>query len=71
MITERMHLQCTQIQTCGTDNLRGVKAPVEENHFNVNILPILVEKVLQEVRHRLIGDVPADHDVPGKKHKVT
>ena len=39
---------------------------MEENHLDVNVLPILVEEVLQEVRHRLIGDVATDHNVPGK-----
>ena len=62
-----MHLQC--IQTCGRDNIREWKSPVEENHFDINILSVLVQEVLQEVGHRLIGDVATDHDVPGKNTK--
>ena len=42
---------------------------MEENHFDVNIFSVLVQEVLQEVRHRLIGDVATDHDVPGKNTK--
>ena len=42
---------------------------MEENHLDVNVLPVLVEEVLQEVRHRLIGDVATDHNVPGKNTK--
>ena len=37
---------------------------MEENYFNVNILPILMEKILQEVGHRLIGNISTDNDVP-------
>ena len=47
----------------------GEASPVEENHLDVNVLPVLVEEVLQEVRHRLIGDVATDHNVPGKNTK--
>ena len=42
---------------------------MEENHFDVNIFSVLVQEVLQEVRHRLIGDVATDHDVPGENTK--
>ena len=37
---------------------------MEENHFNINILPILMEKVLQEVGHCLVGNISTDNDVP-------
>ena len=45
--------------------------PVQKNHLDVDILSVFVEKVFQKVRHRLIGDVSANHDVPDKKYLVT
>ena len=40
---------------------------MQKNHLDVDILSIFVEKVFQKVRHRLIGDVSANHDVPVQK----
>ena len=37
---------------------------MQENHLDVDVLPVLVEKVLEEVGDGLVGDVAADHDVP-------
>ena len=45
--------------------------PVQKNHLDVDILSVFVEKVFQKVRHRLIGDVSANHDVPAKKNSIT
>jgi hypothetical protein len=39
--------------------------PVKENDFDVDVFSILVKEILKEVRHWLVGDVPADDDVPG------
>jgi hypothetical protein len=36
---------------------------MQEHHLDVHVLTILVQKVLQEVRHRLVRDVTADDDV--------
>lgn len=38
--------------------------PVKKNHFNVDIFSILVQEILEKVRHRLVGDVSANDDVP-------
>lgn len=40
-----------------------VRAPVHDDEFDVNIFAILVQKVGHEVGHRLVGDVPTQHDV--------
>ena len=37
---------------------------MEKHDFDVNVLAVLVEKVLEKVRHRLVGDVTADDNVP-------
>ena len=44
--------------------------PVQKNHLDVDILSVFVKKVFQKVRHRLIGDVSTNHDVPAKKYSV-
>ncbi len=38
--------------------------PVQEDDLHVHVLPVLVQKVLEEVRDGLVGDVSADDDVP-------
>lgn len=38
--------------------------PVKEYNFDVNILTILVKKILEEVRHRLVGDMSTHDDMP-------
>ena len=40
---------------------------MQKNHLDIDILSIFVEKVFQKVRHRLIGDVSTNHDVPVQK----
>ena len=45
--------------------------PVQKNHLDVDILSVFVKKVFQKVRHRLIGDMSADDNVPAKKYSVT
>ena len=44
--------------------ISDLKRPVEENHFNVDILPVLMEKILQEVWHCLVWNVSTDNDMP-------
>ena len=41
--------------------------PVEEDNLNVDIFSIFVKKVFEEVRHRLVGDVTADNNMPVAK----
>lgn len=36
---------------------------MQENHLDVHILAILVQKILQEMRHGLVRYVSADDDV--------
>ena len=40
---------------------------MEEDNLNVDIFSIFVKEVFQEVRHRLVGDVTADNNVPEAK----
>ena len=40
---------------------------MEENHFDINIFSVFVQKVLQEVGHRLVGDVATNNNVPVSK----
>jgi hypothetical protein len=37
---------------------------VQEYYFNVDVFPVFVKEVLEEVGDGLVGDVSADHDVP-------
>jgi hypothetical protein len=37
---------------------------VQEHYFNVDVFPVFVKEVLEEVGDGLVGDVSADHDVP-------
>lgn len=37
--------------------------PMEKDHFDIDILPIFVEKVLQEMRHGLVRYVTAYHNM--------
>ena len=39
---------------------------MQEDNLHVHILPVLVEEVLEEVWHWLVGDVATHHNVPGK-----
>ena len=41
-----------------------LKIPVKEDNLYVQIVPVFVKEVLEEVRHRLIRDVTAHHNVP-------
>ena len=41
--------------------------PVEEDNLNVDVFSIFVKEVFEEVRHRLVGDVTADNNVPVAK----
>lgn len=38
--------------------------PVQKDDFDVNVFPVLVEEVLQEMRNRLVRDVAANDNVP-------
>lgn len=38
--------------------------PVQENNFDIHIFSVFMEKILKEVRHRFIGDVATNHNVP-------
>ena len=40
---------------------------MEENHFHVDIISILVQEVFQEDRHGLEGDVATDNNVPERR----
>ena len=42
-------------------------SPVEEDNFYIDILPVFMKEVLEEVGHRLVGDVATHDDVPGQK----
>lgn len=46
------------LETCKIDNL-----PMEKHNLDVHVLTILVQKVLQEMRHRLVRYVTANDDV--------
>jgi hypothetical protein len=37
---------------------------MKEDHFNVNIFAIFVQKILEEMWDGLVGDVPTYDDVP-------
>lgn len=37
---------------------------MEEDHFDVDVFAIFMKKVFEEVRDRLVGDVPTYDDVP-------
>lgn len=37
---------------------------MEKDNFNINILSIFVEKVLQEVGHWIVCDMSTNNDVP-------
>ena len=37
---------------------------MEKDNLNIDILPVLMEEVLEEVGHTLVGDVAADNNVP-------
>ena len=38
--------------------------PVKKDYFNINILPVFMKKIFQEMRNRLIGYVATNHNVP-------
>jgi hypothetical protein len=38
--------------------------PVQKDDFDVDVLAVLVQEVLEEVGHGLVRDVSAHHDVP-------
>ena len=44
--------------------------PMQENHLDVDIFAIFVQKVLEKVRHRLVGDMSAHDDVPVRNGEV-
>jgi len=51
--------------------------PMEKDHFDIDILPIFVEKVLQEMRHGLVCYMTAYHNMScgccgggGKKNRL-
>lgn len=39
--------------------------PMEKDHFDIDVLPIFVEKVLQEMRHGLVRYMTAHHNMSG------
>lgn len=41
----------------------GFYLPMKKYHLNIDILAILVQEVLQEMRNRLVGDVSTDDDM--------
>ena len=40
--------------------------PVQEYNFHIHILPVLMEKIFQEVQNRLIGDMTTYNNMPKK-----
>ena len=42
---------------------------MQEDDLHVDVLSVLVEKVLEEVRDGLVGDVTANHNVPVDRGK--
>lgn len=40
---------------------------MEKNYFYIDIVPVLVEEVFEEVGHALKRYMPTDHDVPAKR----
>ena len=44
---------------------------MQEDDLDVDVLPVLVQEVLEEVGDGLVGDVAADHNVPVEGRKTS
>lgn len=53
----------------GSRNSRGLLL-VKKDNLHVDIIPVLVQKVLQEVGNALQRDVSTDHNVPAWERPV-
>lgn len=53
----------------GSDSSRRLLL-VKKNDLHIDVIPVLMQKVLQEVGNTLQSDVSADHNVPEQERPV-